>query len=192
MDISVGKRRLAILDVKDPCPEDWSAMEGDVRERHCALCEQSVYDLSEMSAAEAEELLARPGRVCVRFYRRADGRVTTKDCTPFRVRAARAVTRATMRGAARLASLTIALLVLLGFGSLTGLNPMRWLAGTFGPTMGEPVLGEIGEMTMGTPAPGEPQEPSEPREDAPSPKHGAPLDEAPTNEGQSPVSTKAE
>lgn len=141
MDTTVGKRRLEILDVKDPCTEDWTAMSGDDRERHCAVCEQSVYDLSEMSQAEAVELLARPGRVCVRFFRRADGRVTTKDCLPFRVRAARAVARGTLRGAARLASATLALLVLLGFGSLAGFDPLGWVERAFfGQTMGEPPL----------------------------------------------------
>lgn len=138
MDTTVGKRRLEILDVKEPCTEDWDAMDGDARERHCGVCEMSVYDLSEMSEAAAVQLLSRPGRVCVRFYRRADGRVTTKDCTPFRVRAARAVARGTLRGAARLASATLALLVLLGFGSLAGLDPLGWVDGLFGRSMGEP------------------------------------------------------
>jgi hypothetical protein len=155
MDTTVGKRRLEILDVKDPCSEDWDAMTGDARERHCALCAQSVYDLSEMSEPEAVALLSRPGRVCVRFYRRADGRVTTKDCTPFRVRAARAMARGTLRGAARLASATLALLVLLGFGSLAGLDPLGWVDSLFGRTMGEPVAVQGAapiEPMMGEPA----------------------------------------
>jgi len=151
MDTTVGKRRLEILDVKDPCTEDWAAMEGDARERHCALCEMSVYDLSAMSEAEAVQLLSRPGRVCVRFYRRADGRVTTKDCTPFRVRAARAIARGTLRGAARLASATLALLVLLGFGSLAGLDPLGWVDSLFGRTMGDPapVAGAVAPLEPG-------------------------------------------
>jgi len=138
MDTTVGKRRLEVLDVKEPCTEDWDAMDGDARKRHCAVCEMSVYDLSEMSEAAAVQLLSRPDRVCVRFYRRADGRVTSKDCTPFRVRAARAVARGTLRTAARLASATLALLVLLGFGSLAGLDPLGWVDDLFGRTMGEP------------------------------------------------------
>ncbi|MAQ18976.1 MAG: hypothetical protein CMN30_29785 [Sandaracinus sp.] len=153
METTVGKRRLAILDVKEPCTEDWGAMVGDARERHCALCEQSVYDLSEMTLDEAEALLARPGRTCVRFVRRADGRVTTKDCTPFRVRAARAATRATLGGAARLASWTLALLVLLGFGQFAGLDPVRWVGNLFGvgATMGEPMV--MGAVPALPPAP---------------------------------------
>ena len=139
MDTTVGKRRLEILDVKEPCTEDWGAMSGDDRSRHCAVCEQSVYDLSEMKEEDVVQLLSRPGRVCVRFFRRADGRVTTKDCLPFRVRAARAVARGTLRGAARLASATLALLVLLGFGSLAGLDPLGWVdRNLLGRTMGEP------------------------------------------------------
>ena len=147
METMVGKRRLAILDIADPCTESWDAMAGDARERHCALCDQSVYDLSEMTMPEAKQLLSRPDRVCVRFVRRADGRVTTRDCTPFRVRAARAVARGAVRSGARLASWTLALLVLLGFGQLAGMDPLRWVSGLFrgqGATMGEPmVMGAI-------------------------------------------------
>ena len=164
MDTTVGKRRLEVLDVKDPCSEDWSAMTGDDRERHCAVCEQTVYDLSEISEDEVVQLLSRPNKICVRFFRRADGRVTTKDCLPFRIRAARAVARGTLRGAARLASATLAFLVLLGFGSLAGLDPLGWVESTFlGRTMGEPpalagapmyeppheeMMGEMAEMPL--------------------------------------------
>ena len=41
----------------------------------------NVYNLSAMSKTEAEKLfLNSEGRLCVRFYRRADGTVLTKDC----------------------------------------------------------------------------------------------------------------
>jgi hypothetical protein len=64
-----------------PCPATWEKMIGDDRVRHCAECQLNVYNLSEMTRLEAEELIAsREGRLCVRFFRRTDGTVITRDC----------------------------------------------------------------------------------------------------------------
>jgi len=64
-----------------PCPVSWDKMTGDERVRHCQECKLNVYNLSDMTRAEAERLIAsREGRLCVRFYRRADGTVLTRDC----------------------------------------------------------------------------------------------------------------
>jgi hypothetical protein len=69
------------LDVLVPCQVPWGTMAGDERVRFCSRCRQNVYHLSEMSRAEAEDLLrAKEGRLCVRFYRRPDGTVLTRDC----------------------------------------------------------------------------------------------------------------
>jgi hypothetical protein len=76
-----GSYPLDVLHVASPCPVSWDAMPGDGRVRFCPQCRQHVYNLSAMNRAEAETLLAeREGRVCVRFYRRADGTVLTSDC----------------------------------------------------------------------------------------------------------------
>src|SRR5262249_6807110 len=67
--------------VAAPCPARWEQMAGDDRVRHCAECKLSVYNLSEMTKLEAERLIAsREGRLCVRFFRRADGTILTKNC----------------------------------------------------------------------------------------------------------------
>lgn len=67
--------------VASPCRADWAQMIGDDRVRHCQECKLNVYNLSEMSRREAEELIAgHEGRLCVRFYQRADGTVLTRDC----------------------------------------------------------------------------------------------------------------
>jgi hypothetical protein len=59
----------------------WAQMTGDDRARHCQACKLNVYNLSDMTRREAESLIAsREGRLCVRFYRRADGTVLTRDC----------------------------------------------------------------------------------------------------------------
>jgi hypothetical protein len=56
-------------------------MRGDDRVRHCGECRLNVYNLSEMTRQEAEDFLHEAtGRVCVRFYRRADGTILTQDC----------------------------------------------------------------------------------------------------------------
>src|SRR5262245_27345577 len=67
--------------VASPCPASWEKMTGDDRVRHCQECKLNVYNLSEMTRIEAERLIAnREGRMCVRFYRRVDGTILTRDC----------------------------------------------------------------------------------------------------------------
>jgi hypothetical protein len=69
------------LKVASPCSQDWNAMIGDNRKRYCGDCKLNVYNLSGMSKAEAENLISTAeGRLCVRFYQRADGSVLTEDC----------------------------------------------------------------------------------------------------------------
>jgi len=67
--------------VASPCTASWEQMTGDDRVRHCQDCKLNVYNLSEMTRKDAERLIARSeGRLCVRFYRRADGTILTRDC----------------------------------------------------------------------------------------------------------------
>jgi Carboxypeptidase regulatory-like domain len=67
--------------VAAPCPASWERMTGDERVRHCGECELNVYNLSDMTRVEAERLLAtHEGRLCIRFYRRDDGTIITRDC----------------------------------------------------------------------------------------------------------------
>lgn len=80
----VYRRTLPVLSnlrVANPCGESWHDMEGSERVRHCGRCRNAVYNLSGMTRAEAIELLAgRRAPVCVRYYRRLDGTVMTRDC----------------------------------------------------------------------------------------------------------------
>ncbi|HEX8502781.1 MAG TPA: hypothetical protein VF659_19515 [Pyrinomonadaceae bacterium] len=67
--------------VAAPCPADWGKMVGDERVRYCDRCSLHVYNLSGMSRREAEALVTNAeGRLCVRFYRRADGTILTRNC----------------------------------------------------------------------------------------------------------------
>jgi hypothetical protein len=69
------------LRVASPCTADWEKMTGDDRVRYCDQCKLSVYNFSEMSASEIEQLLRKStGRVCGRLYQRYDGTTLTKDC----------------------------------------------------------------------------------------------------------------
>ncbi len=78
---------LTNIRVASPCPADWEKMIGDKRVRHCAECNLNVYNLSEMTERQVQELIAdsRGKQLCTRFYRRADGTVLTQDC-PWTVR----------------------------------------------------------------------------------------------------------
>jgi hypothetical protein len=71
------------LRISAPCPADWDQMFSfeDERVRFCSQCNLNVYNLSGMSRQEAEALINKTeGRLCVRFYRRADGSVLTQNC----------------------------------------------------------------------------------------------------------------
>lgn len=67
--------------VAAPCPADWEKMVGDERMRYCGQCSLHVYNLSGMTKREAEGLVANAeGRLCVRYYQRADGSILTRNC----------------------------------------------------------------------------------------------------------------
>ena len=67
--------------VAAPCPADWNRMVGDERMRYCGQCDLHVYNLSGMTRTQAESLITNAeGRLCVRFYRRADGTILTRNC----------------------------------------------------------------------------------------------------------------
>ena len=92
-------------------------MSGDERQRYCSHCRLNVYDLGAMSREEATAFIQqREGRTCVRFFRRHDGTVLTRDC-PVGLRAVRM--RLT-RAVAALAGLLVALIGGTLFGSRAG------------------------------------------------------------------------
>ena len=85
--------------VAAPCPADWEKMVGDERMRYCDRCSLHVYNLSGMTRREAEALVTgTESRLCVRFYRRPDGTILTRNCpvglSALRRRAAHAATAA--------------------------------------------------------------------------------------------------
>lgn len=75
------EKLLESIRIAAPCKADWNAMTGDERVRFCGQCKLNVYNLSEMTRQEATDLVvAKEGKLCVRFYQRADGTVITQNC----------------------------------------------------------------------------------------------------------------
>lgn len=78
------RAKLPVLDnirVASPCSADWAKMSGDDRTRHCGDCKKNVYNISELTRDEAEALIVeKEGRLCVRYFQRADGTILLKDC----------------------------------------------------------------------------------------------------------------
>ncbi|MBL9103961.1 MAG: hypothetical protein JNL82_23660 [Myxococcales bacterium] len=72
---------LESLRIREPCHADWATMDGDQRSRHCAQCDLRVTDLSQLTRAEAEALIAARapgGRLCVRYTVDDAGQVVTR------------------------------------------------------------------------------------------------------------------
>ncbi len=106
--------------VAAPCPADWNKMVGDERVRYCGQCSLHVYNLSGMTKGDAERLVANAeGRLCIRYYKRADGSILTRNC-PVGLRAIR-------RKASRVAgaALSAVLGFFAGLGLDLGLSPGR-------------------------------------------------------------------
>jgi len=63
-----------------PCDADWDSMSGNSRVRFCKHCNLHVTNLSEITRPQAMRLVAQSeGRLCLRFERRDDGAVITKQ-----------------------------------------------------------------------------------------------------------------
>jgi hypothetical protein len=82
------KTSLQILNdvhIPKPCHENWDAMSGNDRQRHCDSCNHAVHYLSNMSAKEAADLLTnRNGSICIRIDRKMDGTVATDERSRWR------------------------------------------------------------------------------------------------------------
>lgn len=56
------------LQIRTPCPKTWGELEGDGAKRFCSQCALHVHDASQLTRAEAEELVAGAHeRVCMRM-----------------------------------------------------------------------------------------------------------------------------
>ena len=107
--------------VAAPCSADWDTMFGNERIRFCEQCQLNVYNLSEMSKAEAERLIGQAeGRLCVRFYRRRDGSIITRNCPV----GLRAIKRRLSLVATAVASSVLSFIAGIGFYRLADRPPL--------------------------------------------------------------------
>jgi hypothetical protein len=130
------------------CPADWDQMIGSDRVRFCGQCSLNVYNLSGLTRSDAETLIAgTEGRLCVRFYRRSDGSIITKDC-PVGLRAIR---RRVSYVARAISSMVLGLFAGLGvheaFSSIVPFAPQRTMGVMAAPM--DPRLVPAQEQTRG-------------------------------------------
>lgn len=135
--------------VAAPCTVDWDQMIGSERMRFCGQCSLNVYNLSGMTRSEAEHLIARnEGRLCVRFYRRRDGSIITKDC-PVGLRAIR---RRVSYVARAMGSMVLGLFAGLGvheaFTSIAPFRPERTMGVMARNIDSRPRVGELEPMPL--------------------------------------------
>src|SRR6266480_117180 len=117
--------------VAAPCDADWEQMIGDERARFCGQCNLNVYNLSSMTKSEAESFIAgNEGRLCVRFYRRADGSILTNNCPV----GLRAIQRKVSRFTKAIASAVLSFLA--GVGIYEGVSSLSSTDRFSGRTMG--------------------------------------------------------
>src|SRR5882672_7760467 len=139
--------------VAAPCKADWDQMIGSDRVRFCGQCSLNVYNLSAMTKSDAEFLIARTeGRLCIRFYRRRDGLIITKDC-PVGLRAIR---RRVSYVAKAISSMVLGLFAGLGvhdvFSNIVPFRPERTMgviARDVDPPVQEMPVAEEGRLEVG-------------------------------------------
>ncbi len=68
--------------INNPCNEDWDAMNGGRKRRHCGSCDKDVFHLSQMTRREATHLLeTRDASICVRYRYDDQGNIEFRDST---------------------------------------------------------------------------------------------------------------
>jgi hypothetical protein len=122
------KELLELIQIQKPCQQAWVRMKGDDRVRYCDKCRLNVYNLSGMTRQEATRLVqSNEGHICVRFFRRSDGTVVTRDCS------------LVQKARLRVAALVAGLIALLPFSVKAGSALFS------SPSMGDMSLPESGQ-----------------------------------------------
>jgi hypothetical protein len=114
--------------VTAPCQQDWDAMQGSARQRHCAACDRDVLNFAAMTPRQIEQAVALSGgHLCARISRREDGSLVTLP-EPVRGRAAGFVLAAALASAPAFAQ--------------TGDEPKAVVSGkVLNPKTGDPSVG---------------------------------------------------
>lgn len=107
------------ISVASPCSMAWADMVGGDKVRFCGACQKNVFNLSGMARTEALDLIrATEGRMCVRFFRRADGTILTEDCPVGIQKALRRAKRMTLGALATTLGACAALIGFLSAGAM--------------------------------------------------------------------------
>jgi len=139
------------IKIASPCSADWAGMYGNDRKRFCGECKLNVYNISGMTLKEAEGLLEQSeGRLCVRYYRRADGTILTKDCPVGLAKVRQRIVIGATAAIALIFSFMAGLFALTLFGKKTDLG--RRFPITFATPTPQPLMGAIA-MPSPTPKP---------------------------------------
>lgn len=143
MSANIHLDLLPRVSVASPCTVDWNSMTGDDQTRHCDQCNFKVHNLSAMSRTEAEAFLQRAGegRTCIRFFRRADGTIMTRDCPVGVAERRNRVARTIGRLAAALGIVAAGSAIASPAkdqGGLGGLQPFAWIRAWFAPVLPPP------------------------------------------------------
>ncbi|MEP6704305.1 MAG: hypothetical protein ABJB34_05820 [Acidobacteriota bacterium] len=149
------------LKIASPCSASWNEMAGDERKRFCGDCRLNVYNLSSMTRYDAEHLLRlSEGRICVRYFQRADGTILTENCP---VGWAKVKQRVSVFAAAAF-SLIVSLLG--GIFVVSSFNRQTQVVGSIAyPTPTPvprtvPLMGVMGKIAVPTPTPKSTPKPS--------------------------------
>ena len=149
---------LADVRVASPCHASWDSMKGDEQARFCGLCRKNVYNVSEMTRQETESLLReKEGKLCVRYYQRADGTILTKNC-PI---GAAVVRRVLLTRAVSASALLVTVIALFGkniagaIASHTTGEPEFHVEAMVGKVAVEPkeTIGDVAEIVLPKPEP---------------------------------------
>lgn len=109
---------LDMIRVASPCQVSWDKMPGNEVVRFCPQCRNHVYNLSTMTRQQAETLIEQSeGRLCIRFYRRRDGTMMTRDCPLSPESLPRRIKRAIMATAIFFLMLGVGLPFMIAFGN---------------------------------------------------------------------------
>jgi hypothetical protein len=94
-DPSSDLRILNGMEIETPCLVPWGEIDGTGPTRSCEICQKNVFDLIELTTAEAAQILAESDALpCVRICRAPDGEIVTADSPMgFRMRVWRALQR---------------------------------------------------------------------------------------------------
>ncbi|CAN5347683.1 hypothetical protein BH11CYA1_BH11CYA1_37860 [soil metagenome] len=93
--------------IETPCSADWNDMTGSDSVRFCHSCKLNVYNISQFSDSEAQEIFAENlngNRMCTRLFRRPDGTIMTDNC-PKALRRLRDLRNKTFSAVAKAAAL---------------------------------------------------------------------------------------